>query len=97
MAQSQTHAYQIDPGSLGTSLSLFATAANITLSFNAEQTRGMTSPGLSGNFDVDEGFARLLAGSGLQAQRQPNQTYVLTPIPTALSSNRKQRGQRIQV
>jgi len=92
MAQSQTHAYQIDPGSLGASLSLFATAANITLSFNAEQTRGMTSPGLSGNFDVDEGFARLLAGSGLQAQRQPNQTYVLTPIPHSAEQQSQATG-----
>lgn len=79
LAQNQAHAYQISPGALGTALSLFATAANVTLSFNAEQTQGMTTPGLSGSYSVDEGLARLLAGSGLQALRQPNGAYVLVP------------------
>lgn len=78
-AQTQTHAYQINAGSLGTALSLFATAANVTLSFNAEQTQGMTTSGLNGIYGVDEGLARLLAGSGLQAQRQANGAYVLVP------------------
>lgn len=78
-AQTQTHAYQINAGSLGTALSLFATAANVTLSFNAEQTQGMTTSGLNGTYGVDEGLARLLAGSGLQAQRQANGAYVLVP------------------
>lgn len=78
-AHTQTHAYQINAGSLGTALSLFATAANVTLSFNAEQTQGMTTSGLNGTYGVDEGLARLLAGSGLQAQRQANGAYVLVP------------------
>jgi len=81
LAQNQTHTYQINAGSLGAALSLFATAANVTLSFNAEQTQGMTTPGLSGTYSTDEGLARLLAGSGLQAQRQPNGAYVLVPVP----------------
>lgn len=81
LAQNQTHTYQINAGSLGAALSLFATAANVTLSFNAEQTQGMTTPGLSGTYSTDEGLARLLAGSGLQAQRQANGAYVLVPVP----------------
>lgn len=81
LADTQTHAYQINGGSLGTALSLFATAANVTLSFNAEQTQNMSTPGLSGTYSIDEGLARLLAGSGLQAQRQANGTYVLVPAP----------------
>nr|WP_314874713.1 TonB-dependent siderophore receptor [uncultured Pseudomonas sp.] len=81
LAQNQTHTYQINAGSLGAALSLFATAANVTLSFNAEQTQGMTTPGLSGTYSTDEGLARLLAGSGLQAQQQANGAYVLVPVP----------------
>ena len=81
LAQNQTHTYQINAGSLGAALSLFATAANVTLSFSAEQTQGMTTPGLSGTYSTDEGLERLLAGSGLQAQRQPNGAYVLVPVP----------------
>ncbi len=79
LAQNQSHAYQINAGSLGTALSLFATAANVTLSFSVEQTQGMTTPGLTGTYSIDEGLARLLAGSGLQAQRQANGAYVLVP------------------
>lgn len=79
LAHNQPHAYQINAGSLGAALSLFATAANVTLSFNAEQTQGMSTPGLSGTYGIDEGLARLLTGSGLQAQRQANGAYVLVP------------------
>ncbi|MDD0973287.1 TonB-dependent siderophore receptor [Pseudomonas fontis] len=79
MAQSASLNFQIAPGPLGTALSLFATRANITLSFDARQTQGQQSNGLQGNFSVDDGLARLLAGSGLQAQRQSNGGYVLVP------------------
>lgn len=82
LANNSTHAYQISAGSLGAALSLFATAANVTLSFSVEQTQGMTTQGLTGNYGVDEGLAHLLAGSGLQAQRQANGTYVLLPAVT---------------
>lgn len=79
LAQNQTHAYQINAGSLGAALSLFATEANVTLSFSVEQTQGMTTPGLAGTYSIDEGLARLLMGSGLQAQRQANGAFVLVP------------------
>lgn len=79
-AQSVSKDFQIAPGALGTNLSLFATRANITLSFDARQTQGRQSAGLQGNYSVEEGLARLLQGSGLQAQRQSNGGYVLVPI-----------------
>ena len=79
MAQSASTQFQIAPGPLGTALSLFATRANITLSFDARQTQGQQSAGLQGNYSVEEGLARLLSGTGLQAQRQSNGGYVLVP------------------
>ena len=79
-AQSASTAFQIAPGPLGTNLSLFATRASITLSFDARQTQGRQSAGLQGNYSVEEGLARLLQGSGLQAQRQSNGGYVLVPV-----------------
>ncbi|NER63801.1 TonB-dependent siderophore receptor, partial [Pseudomonas sp. MAFF212427] len=79
MAQSASTQFQIAPGPLGTALSLFATRANITLSFDARQTQGRQSAGLQGNYSIEEGLGRLLAGSGLQAQRQSNGGYVLVP------------------
>ncbi|MEG1077986.1 MAG: TonB-dependent siderophore receptor [Pseudomonas sp.] len=80
MAQSASKSFQIAAGSLGTNLSVFATRANITLSFDARQTQGKQSAGLQGNYSVEEGLARLLQGSGLQAQRQTNGGYVLVPV-----------------
>ncbi|MHC2147120.1 TonB-dependent siderophore receptor [Pseudomonas sp. 210_17 TE3656] len=79
MAQSASKNFQIAPGALGTNLSLFATRANITLSFDARETQGKQSAGLQGDYSVEEGLARLLQGSGLQAQRQSNGGYVLVP------------------
>lgn len=79
MAQSASTQFQIAPGPLGTALSLFATRANITLSFDARQTQGQQSAGLQGDYSVEEGLARLLSGTGLQAQRQSNGGYVLVP------------------
>nr|WP_256589083.1 TonB-dependent receptor [Pseudomonas sp. BBP2017] len=83
MAQSASKNFQIAPGALGTNLSLFATRANITLSFDAHQTQGRQSAGLQGDYSVEEGLARLLQGSGLQAQRQSNGGYVLVPVNTS--------------
>jgi iron complex outermembrane receptor protein len=82
MAQDQVIDYQIAPGPLGNNLSQFATAAGVTLSFAAEQTRGIDSPGLQGSYSVEAGLARLLSGSGLQAQRQANGGYVLVTAPS---------------
>ncbi|MGE8437604.1 MAG: TonB-dependent siderophore receptor [Pseudomonas palmensis] len=79
LAQSASIHFQIAAGPLGTALSLFATRASITLSFDARQTQGLQSAGLQGSYSIDEGLARLLAGSGLQAQRQSNGGYVLVP------------------
>ena len=79
MAQAATQQFQIAAGPLGTTLSLFATRAGITLTFDARQTQGRQSAGLQGNYSVDEGLARLLSGSGLRAQRLGNGGYVLVP------------------
>ncbi|WP_220811351.1 TonB-dependent siderophore receptor [Pseudomonas paralcaligenes] len=83
MAQTEAATYNIAAGPLGTALSQFATAAGVTLSFAAEQTQGRSSPGLQGAYSVDEGLSRLLAGSGLLAQRQGNGGYVLVPATVA--------------
>lgn len=69
--------YQVAAGSLEDALSRFGRSAGITLSFTPELTQGLRSTGLRGRHTVDEGLARLLAGSGLEAVRQPNGSYLL--------------------
>ncbi len=83
VAQMQTARFDIAPGPLGVALSQFAARAGVTFSFPSEQTQGLTSPGLQGEYSVDDGLARLLEGSGLQARRETNGSYVLMPRTAA--------------
>lgn len=78
--QAATASYNVAPGPLNAALSQFAANAGVTLSFANEQTQGLNSPGLQGAYSVEDGLARLLAGSGLQAQRQSNGGFVLVPV-----------------
>ena len=59
--------FNIAAGSLAEVLGRFASAANVTLSFNAAQLGDLRSEGLQGRYTVDAGFARLLSGRGYEA------------------------------
>ncbi|WP_442113602.1 TonB-dependent siderophore receptor [Pseudomonas sp. NUPR-001] len=74
---SQARTYNIAAGTLTETLSQFASRSGVTLSFDGASTQGLRSQGLQGNYSVDQGFALLLAGSGLQAVRQANGVYLL--------------------
>ncbi|WP_028695481.1 TonB-dependent siderophore receptor [Pseudomonas cremoricolorata] len=79
MAQAQVTRFDIAPGPLGKALAEFANRAGVTLSFASEQTAGLSSPGLRGDYGVDDGLAQLLQGSGLQVRRETNGGYLLMP------------------
>ena len=74
--------YQVPAGSLDAALTRFAGLAGVNLSVDPALVSGRTSPGLSGDFAVEEGFAQLLQGSGLQLLPVGAQAYMLTPAPT---------------
>ncbi|PZW69884.1 iron complex outermembrane receptor protein [Pseudomonas sp. URMO17WK12:I1] len=80
--QQATHSYQIPAGPLSAALSRFAAQAGVLLSVDARLTDGKQSPGLQGEADVDEGFARLLQGSGLQAVADGHGGYSLQAAQT---------------
>ncbi|QZP30302.1 TonB-dependent receptor [Pseudomonas sp. DR48] len=73
--------YQVPAGSLGAALTRFAGLAGVNLSMDPSLVSSRNSPGLSGEFAVEEGFARLLQGSGLQLRPVGEQAYILTPAP----------------
>ncbi|OOG86847.1 TonB-dependent siderophore receptor [Pseudomonas sp. A25(2017)] len=79
--QRLVQAYDIGAGSLVDVLTRFSSAAGVALSFDARQLEDLQSPGLRGSFGVGDGFARILGGSGLQAEPQANGTYVLRRLP----------------
>lgn len=58
--------YTIAAGPLGDVLASFAAEAGVRLSFDPALVAGQRSSGLQGSYSVDEGFARILAGSGYE-------------------------------
>lgn len=78
-AASAVQSYSIAAGPLDSALSQFASSANVILSFAPEQTANLRSQGLQGSYAVEEGFTRLLQGSGLQVATQGPGSYILQP------------------
>ncbi|WP_437879800.1 TonB-dependent siderophore receptor [Pseudomonas sp. LRF_L74] len=78
-AETPAPTYAIAPGPLGAVLSQFANEAGVVLSFDSALTNGKSSQGLQGSYSVEQGFARLLAGSGLQVLRSGTGDYLLAP------------------
>lgn len=64
-SQAEARDYAVSGGPLGVVLGRFAASAGVVLSFDAALTAGQQSPGLQGRFTVQEGFRRLLDGTGL--------------------------------
>ena len=73
------HSYQVAPGPLANALTDFASQAGVTVQFKPALTDDLRSAGLSGEYSVNEGFVRLLQGSGLSAAERGNRVYVLNP------------------
>lgn len=79
--------FDIPAGPLSQALNQFARQAGINLAATPALTQGRQSSGLSGQFTVSQGLDRLLQGSGLYAQSQGGDAYVLQAMPetTAIS------------
>lgn len=75
----QNRAYHVPAGDLSTTLSEFASQADITLPIEPGLVEGLRSPGLNAATSVEEGLQQLLRGTGLQASAQGNGLYLLTP------------------
>src|SRR6218665_1239317 len=60
---------QVPAGPLGEALSRFALQAGVPLVADAASLKDKQSPGVNGPVSIDEGFRRLLAGSGYQIHR----------------------------
>ncbi|MGN8278065.1 TonB-dependent siderophore receptor [Pseudomonas sp. SMN5] len=77
--------YNIAAGPLSEVLNQFARQAGITLASTPEQTRGVQSPGLKGDYSPDQALSHLLSGSGLEAVSQDGNSYVLQTAPASNS------------
>lgn len=73
-------AYNVPAGPLEQALTRFASTAGIELSVDSALIQGKTTKGLTGSFTVQEGFAQLLRGQGLQVIRNAGSVYSLQAI-----------------
>ncbi len=78
-ARAQLLSFSIAAGPLAHVIAQYANQAGIALSFDAAQIGPRRSPGLQGRYSVKDGFARLLEGTDLQAQRESSGVYTLRP------------------
>ncbi|MFZ5507587.1 MAG: TonB-dependent siderophore receptor [Pseudomonadota bacterium] len=79
-AAQPVRSYNIPAGPLTAALNRFAEEAGVLMSAPAELTQGKMSPGLSGSFTVEQGFAGLMRGLALQAVRQVDGSYALRAV-----------------
>lgn len=70
-------AFDIAAGPLDQALGQFGRQAGIPIATNAGLTAGKRSQGVQGSYPVVEGFARLLAGTGLASEVQADGSYLL--------------------
>lgn len=75
--------YDIAAGSLAAAISQFAAASGVTISFSNDETAGLQSSGLHGSFELEQGFATLLQGTGLQVLQAGEKRYVLSKADTS--------------
>lgn len=78
--------YDIPAGPLTGALNRYAEESGALLTASGDMTRGRNSPGLKGRYSVQEGFAALLAGTGLEAFRQPDGSFGLRAVPVERGS-----------
>lgn len=69
--------YAISAGPLGDVLAQFAAAAGVPLSFDPTPLADIRSEGLQGSYSVQEGFDRLLGGSGYELVGKGDGAYSL--------------------
>ncbi len=83
--------YRIPAGPLEPALLMFAGQAGVNLSVNSDQLQGLNTAGLTGNFAVEEGFARLLENTNLRVVKleEGNYTLAVKPAPAAVKKLQK--------
>ena len=81
-AQQQVQAFDIAPGPLSEVLSRYAQAAGAPIAFQSQQVTGLNSAGVRGSYNVEDGFAKVLEGTGFAAQASAD-GYQLQALPQA--------------
>lgn len=88
---SELKTYRIPAGPLEPALLTFAGQAGVNLSVDSDRLQGLNTAGLTGNFLVEEGFARLLENTNLRVVKleEGNYTVEVKPAPAAVKTLQK--------
>ena len=76
-AEAGQQQYDIAAGPLNTVLARFADISGSLIAGNLQLAADKQSPGVSGRFTPDQALSRILEGTGLVADREPDGAYVL--------------------
>ncbi|GAA3940802.1 TonB-dependent receptor [Litoribacillus peritrichatus] len=79
--------FDIPAGELAPALNRFALTAKLVMYFDPAIAQGKTTIGLKGEYKVSEGFAVLLSGSGLIAQRKGVDHYAIESLLSGVAQN----------
>jgi len=82
-AEAGQQQYNIAAGPLNTVLTRFADVSGSLIAGNLQLAADKQSQGVSGSFTPDQALARILAGTGLVADRDPDGAYVLQDAEAA--------------
>ena len=82
-AEAAQQQYNIAAGPLNTVLTRFADVSGSLIAGNLQLAADKQSQGVSGSFTPDQALARILAGTGLVADRDPDGAYVLRDAEAA--------------
>lgn len=77
--------YRIPSGSLDEVLNRFGRESGLLLSFTQDQVQGLSSPGVHERATAQQALNRLLAGTGLVAQRSPQGALLLRKMGQPVS------------
>ncbi|WP_170235472.1 TonB-dependent siderophore receptor [Verticiella sediminum] len=77
------HAVDIPAGPLAEAINRFSVASGASIAFDAGPLAQVRTDGLRGSYTVEEGLARLLAGSGYEAVPRGAAGYALRPVAQA--------------
>ncbi len=76
-ALSERRVYQLPAATLADALNRFAAEAGVELVFDPREVPVQQAPAVEGSYTLQEGFAKVLSGSGLRAVSQPDGSWRL--------------------
>lgn len=76
----EQRSFRIPAGPVGAGITRFSAEAGVVVSFDASLAAGRKTSGLNGAYSIEQGFAVLLEGSGLRAQKIDARTYLVSRL-----------------